>query len=216
VSAGGGHTCALRSNGTVVCKGDEGRVLGVTTAVEIDSGFWRTCARLAAGTVWCWGRTPDDQTTTAPARVPRIKDAVAISVGGYGNNNIWDYGDHFCAVLKSGAIVCWGSNGRGQLGNGSTVGSATPVRVKGVANAIAVSAGDYHTCALLSGGTVKCWGAGYYGQLGDGSTMDSMTPVPVSGIKGGNLSQRRLELHLRRTFQWSGQVLGIRRALPIG
>lgn len=90
--------------------------------------------------------------------------------------------EHTCALLSDGTIKCWGGNNYGQLGNGTTIGSHTPVSVNGISNATAVVAGQLNTCALLSGGTVKCWGYNNHGQLGDGTTASSPAPVTVSGI----------------------------------
>ncbi|MEI8158460.1 MAG: hypothetical protein WCH60_16465 [Burkholderiales bacterium] len=89
---------------------------------------------------------------------------------------------HSCAVLSSGAVQCWGDNRSGQLGNGSTTISSSPVSVNGISNATLVSAGDGHSCAVLGSGAVQCWGANSNGQLGNGSTTSSSIPVSVSGI----------------------------------
>lgn len=92
-------------------------------------------------------------------------------------------GDRFsCAVLTTGGVKCWGYNGFGQLGDGSTTDRHTPVDVSGITNAIQVVAGGDHACALLNDNTVKCWGINTYGELGDGSTTNSSTPVTVSGL----------------------------------
>jgi alpha-tubulin suppressor-like RCC1 family protein len=98
--------------------------------------------------------------------------AVAISAGSA----------HTCALRGNGRIACWGSNASGQLGNGNTTNSNTPVAVKGLTNAIGVAAGFAHTCALKANETVVCWGANDSGQLGDGTTNPSLAPVAVSGL----------------------------------
>ena len=89
---------------------------------------------------------------------------------------------HACSIISDGTVRCWGSNWVGQLGDGTTIDSPTPVTVNGITTATAIAASGYHTCATLSDGTVRCWGLNDFGQLGDGTTTDSLTPVTVSGI----------------------------------
>jgi hypothetical protein len=91
-------------------------------------------------------------------------------------------GQHTCALLAGGAVECWGAGDQGQLGDGLMSGSATPVPVSGISEAIAISAGGQYSCALLAAGTVECWGDDKYSELGDGAATDSPTPVPVPGI----------------------------------
>jgi hypothetical protein len=79
-------------------------------------------------------------------------------------------------------VQCWGSNGNGQLGDGTTANSASPVTVAGLSNVTAIAGGNAHTCARLSDGSLRCWGDNYQGQLGDGSGVPSSTPVAVAGI----------------------------------
>jgi alpha-tubulin suppressor-like RCC1 family protein len=88
-------------------------------------------------------------------------------------------GAHSCRNEPDGAVVCWGDNRYGQLGNGTTLGSAAPVEVAGLRDAVALAAGDWHTCAVLRGGAVRCWGANRYGQLGNVTLKLSPVPVPV-------------------------------------
>ena len=86
--------------------------------------------------------------------------------------------------MTDGTVRCWGENDFGQLGNGTTAASTTPVQVAGIAGALNVSAGWRHTCALLGDGTVQCWGQNQFAQLGDGTTTSRTTPVPVSAVAG--------------------------------
>lgn len=72
----------------------------------------------------------------------------------------------------------WGDNAYGQLGNGSTTDSSTPVQVP-PATWTQVDAGDSHTCGVRSDGTAWCWGWNPYGQLGNGTTTSTNAPVQV-------------------------------------
>jgi len=92
---------------------------------------------------------------------------------------------HACALMQSGRVKCWGDNGWHQLGSGASVDfSLTPVTVKGITTATAISSGVYsnNTCALLASGRVSCWGDNDEGELGNGTTTSRLRPVHVSGI----------------------------------
>jgi len=150
VSGGGSHTCALLRDGTVHCWGEnvDGqlgtstagevsttpvRVGGITGAIAVTAGWQHTCALLGDGTVQCWGRNLEGQlgngtttSSTTPVRVVDLTGAIAVT-GGW-----WR---HSCALLSDSSVKCWGAvgadNAFGQLGNGSTTGSATPVTMTG-------------------------------------------------------------------------------------
>jgi alpha-tubulin suppressor-like RCC1 family protein len=109
-----------------------------------------------------------------PTDVPIAGSATAVGGGE----------SHSCAVVVGGAVMCWGSNYRGQLGNGSFIDSTIPVQVTGITGATAVAGGRSHTCALVAGGEVRCWGLNDAGQLGDGTFVSSNLPVAVTGITG--------------------------------
>jgi len=92
---------------------------------------------------------------------------------------------HSCAIIDNGSVVCWGYGSTGQLGNGNTTNSATPVLVHSLGNgrtAIAISAGAEHTCAILDNGSVSCWGSGYEGRLGNGDSLTKLTPTLTSSL----------------------------------
>jgi len=155
--------------------------IGVTTMAIAATNGLHTCALLTGGTVDCWGANPDGElgngTTTdssTPVTVGVFSGATAISAGGA----------HTCALVPfyGGIALCWGNNYVGQLGNGTTTNSSTPVPVSGLSGVTAIATGGNHTCALLTGGTVDCWGENTYGELGNGTRSNSSTPVVVLGL----------------------------------
>lgn len=92
----------------------------------------------------------------------------------------------WCAVTKAGEVECWGDNEVGELGNGTLVSSATPVKVPGIKDATEVSVGNATVCALTKQGAVWCWGYGGDGELGNGApTMAQKSPVQVTGLESG-------------------------------
>jgi len=97
-----------------------------------------------------------------------------------------------CAVVES-RLACWGDNGRGQLGDGTTTKSLTATFVPNLTGVESVAASERNTCAVVTGGLVKCWGDNTYGQLGNQTTSSSSTTKPVSvcaiaGCSGGQLT----------------------------
>jgi alpha-tubulin suppressor-like RCC1 family protein len=91
---------------------------------------------------------------------------------------------HTCARRASGAVVCWGSNVSGQLGDGTTTDSGLPVVVGGLTDAVEIDSGvgTGHTCARRASGVVVCWGWNGFGGVGDGTVFDRSSPVVVPGL----------------------------------
>lgn len=105
-----------------------------------------------------------------------IRDFTAVSVGS----------SHSCALAAAGAAFCWGFNGSGQLGNGTTMSTWWPTRMNGTWTAI--SAGDDHSCGIRATQTVWCWGDNSSGQLGDGSYVNRLADADLGDLAG---DQRR-------------------------
>jgi hypothetical protein len=82
-----------------------------------------------------------------------------------------------CAVMSDASVRCWGGNTDGELGDGTTKGSATPVKpkVRGVKDLVL---GDDFACALIDDSSVVCWG-----HIGFGKTHRSLAPVAVPGVR---------------------------------
>jgi alpha-tubulin suppressor-like RCC1 family protein len=186
------HACALLHSGRIECWGYNGSgqlgdgtttdaltpvfVENISNAASITTSASGSCAVLADGSADCWGDTPGASIFAPPAAIPGITSATQIVTSSAYQ------GAHTCVMLTSGQIECEGDNERGELGNGTTTPSSTPVPVNGIASATAIASGARHTCALVSGGAVYCWGANYAGQLGDGTTTNRTTPVLVAGL----------------------------------
>lgn len=83
---------------------------------------------------------------------------------------------HTCALLAGGEVRCWGFNGGGQLGTGTTasIGGAEPPAIGALVDlgpgrhAVAIAAGGFHTCAILGDANLLCWGGNGTGELGHG------------------------------------------------
>jgi hypothetical protein len=86
---------------------------------------------------------------------------------------------HACSIRMDNSVRCWGLNGGGQLGIGSTAGSSVPVIVPGL-SASQISAGQVHTCAVGTDGQLRCWGQNTYGVIGDGTVVSRTTPTLIS------------------------------------
>jgi Tol biopolymer transport system component/alpha-tubulin suppressor-like RCC1 family protein len=86
-----------------------------------------------------------------------------------------------CGIATGAAAYCWGTNGSGQLGDGTTTRQSLPILVAGGLAFDSISAGGEHACALTSAGVAYCWGSNAYGQLGDGTTTNRATPTAVAG-----------------------------------
>jgi len=197
VSAGGEHTAAIKTDGTLWTwgLGSGGRLgtndtiqrntpvttfAGGTNWKQVDSGSVFGDAHTAAiktdGTLWTWGygtygRLGNNQTTNRLTPVTTF-------AGGANWKQVSSGIACTAAIKTDGTLWTWGYGGFGQLGNNQTTNRLTPVTTfAGGNNWKQVSAGGFHMAAIKTDGTLWSWGYGSRGQLGNNQTTNRLTPV---------------------------------------
>ena len=146
------------SDGTIVAISAEGLATAVSagaTTVSVTSG---------------------DATTSVPVSVlgpglPQYDLRPTLTAGG----------QHGCQI-KGSSSVCWGSNARGQFGNGATsIDPAYATDPGWGIDFVLLTAGNYFTCGMTSEGDGYCWGANPLGGIGVGTSEAIVTePTRVS------------------------------------
>ena len=160
VAAGGQFNCAVLTNGTLKCWGQN------------------TYGQLGLGNTNNYGDNPDEVGTGLPAvDVGQTVKYVATGVS------------TTCAIRTNNETVCWGYAGDYLLANGGTgtvgdasgeMGSAlTPIDF-GTSYALSIDIGSNHGCALLADGDVKCWGTNTYGELGVNGNIHSTEQMGIN------------------------------------
>jgi alpha-tubulin suppressor-like RCC1 family protein len=230
IAAGAMFNVALLGDGTVAAwgNGEQGElgngfmgsrlapvaVKGLSGVSAVSAGGEFVLAKLKGGQAMAWGSNAFGQlgdpsagsgsdVPISIAGLPHVRSLVAGGLSGF-------------AVLSSGHAKSWGSNAFGQLGNGTTTDSSTPLRVPGLSGVKAAALGANHGLALAtpvshaSSGPASPWrvvrtpdpgpsipgitdvfftgvsAASKHDAWGVGTDQDGLTQVPVSAHWNGS------------------------------
>jgi alpha-tubulin suppressor-like RCC1 family protein len=219
IAVGRISTCGLAETGNAYCwgtnqQGEAGAVAApiggtLVTPVKVDSSFaWRqvsagwlhACGISNTGVAYCWGGNTsgavglgvaDSVVHQSPERVTGTLSFLQLALGSR----------YTCGISTDSTAFCWGSNGSGQLGDGTLTDRPFPVPVAGglkfkqIATSsgfgsastatppTSLQGGVGSTCALTGAGKAYCWGWNGDGQVGDGTFTDRTQPVAVSSTE---------------------------------
>ncbi len=211
VAVGAGFACALLSDGSVRCWGDNDLgqlgngteaaaikptpVASISSAAKVVAEDFRACVINRDGSAACWG---DNRASQLAENVNGVNDVVKTPFVLVGSEVVdVALGLQSTCVVKgttaASTVQCRGANDKGQLGNGTTTPSSKFETVQGLPTSVrSVGAGFYHACAVTQQGAAFCWGEGDLGQNGNPALAALTKATPV----GGNASSGLLQLSL--------------------
>ena len=199
------------AGGLYTASGAVGFPLGVQTAIPtsgvISLGIFHSSALTSEGRVFTWGynyygqlgdgtilntNIPID--LTGDLNLGLDEKVVDVELGEY----------HSMAITSNRRIFTWGRNQYGQLGNGNTVDSMSPIELpllsfdSEIITSIVVS--DFSSAALTSTGRLFAWGQNASGKLGDGTSIDSNIPIEITNSFVLNAGETITELTFGGNF----------------
>jgi alpha-tubulin suppressor-like RCC1 family protein len=188
------HVCALARGGALFCwLGNEYGQLGnggmtpstVPFRVPLEgevvsaaAGYSSTYALLADGRAFRWGRitsSASEETLLVPSAVSLAPNVRSLQLGA----------SHTCVLRDDDTVACWGTNGDGELGNGTTEYSLSPEEPMALGPVASLAVGYGHACAAKADGSLFCWGDNYRGQLGLETHDDALVPTEVTALTTG-------------------------------
>ena len=179
VTAKGYRTCALDDNNSAYCWG-----LGRTNSsvskpdalspkmlesqglkfTSVTTELYRSCVLTTSQDVYCLDVNND--------RLAKLDTELKFT-------SIVSGDSHTCGITSTNDAYCWGTNYRGELGNGTKQEFSGMVKVSTNLKFIQLSAGYLYTCGLTDDYNVYCWGDGFGGKFGNGKDDIELLPVPA-------------------------------------
>lgn len=218
ISAGSLHTCAVRTDGTVWCWGQNlyeqlgaglyGEIQASepvavlldpsVIAISVAAGLLSSCALLDDGSVMCWGDNGDGECGNEIDLSQCIDwsdciEALPVEVMGLGTSVRLASGSSFsCALTDGDGVWCWGGLRIGYDVESIHYGSIAD-QVPGLSDDVMdLTAKGGNVCALMSDAGIKCWGSNEDGQIGNGNSglePDDYVYVPETIDVGGAVKQ---------------------------
>ena len=208
ISAGVSHSCAIASDNKAYCWGNndsgqlgdgtttqrsepvavlQGAIPAGLTIRQITAGSFVTCAIASDNKAYCWGNNErgqigDNTTTQRSTAVAVLQGATptGATIRQIAQGNLMT-----CAIASDDKPYCWGANGNGQLGDGTTTDRLVPTAV--ALNALPsgtlvrqVSTGIGSSCIVSTTNQAYCWGSNSSGAVGDGTTANRSTPTAIA------------------------------------
>ena len=207
------YSCAIQEDDSLICWGEnsygqlgDGSTTNRSSPVAVNLGDGRTakkvflqngytCAILDDDSLKCWGKNIGDQLLGIGSGNNDVctiggngygckKNPTSVNLGNGRTAKQVDFGpSRACAILDDDSLKCWGSNGDGGLGDGTTTDRGSPTSVTlgtGRTAKKVILSGSGTTCVILDNDSLKCWGSNGYGQLGDGTTINRHSPTAVN------------------------------------
>ncbi|MAD24671.1 MAG: hypothetical protein CMO44_10925, partial [Verrucomicrobiales bacterium] len=208
IDNGGRHSCSIDIDNSLYCWGWNGygqvgdgtqtqrntptavQMPSGKTAKQVSLGYGHVCAIMNDDSLYCWGHNMKGQIGDASNSNRNIPKAVQMPSGKTAKQ-VAAGGEHNCAFMNDDSLYCWGYNGHGQLGDGTTNHRSIPtaIQMPNGKTATQVTVGRWHTCVRMHDGSLYCWGYNGYGQLGDGTTISRYTPRAVQMPSGKTVKQ---------------------------
>ncbi|MCM3136626.1 hypothetical protein M3629_28055, partial [Paenibacillus polysaccharolyticus] len=200
----GNNAQSQLGDGTTVAQNVAKVIPKLSEMISIGAVQNRSYAVKADGTLWAWGgnfgATPQPMkingVVSVTGRYALLSDGTVWDVSSsyptkvYSLENVVTIADssssgHALAIKRDGSVWSWGSNSYGQLGNGTTSNTSTPVKVTGLENIQSIGAGAMHSLAVDELGQVWSWGYNGYGQLGVPGSSSVTKAVQVGNMNRG-------------------------------